>query len=108
MFLIFVFDFCFLKEKFSCLMFQVSCLILASNSRGPFGQFRRNIKALGGPKYKARGIETLLAQYFDDDKHLDSMLTSVIIPSFDIKIQQPVFFSSWKVCGQPPLYVFPF
>lgn len=87
---------------------QVSCLILASNSRGPFGQFRRNIKALGGPKYKARGIETLLAQYFDDDKHLDSMLTSVIIPSFDIKIQQPVFFSSWKVCGQPPLYVFPF
>lgn len=65
--------------------------------RGPFGQIRRNLKALGRPKYSAQGLEDLLSQYIDDDRFLDSMLTSVIIPSFDIKHQQPVFFSSAKV-----------
>lgn len=34
---------------------------------------------------------------FDDDTLLSSTLTSVLIPSFDIKLQQPIFFSSWKV-----------
>jgi hypothetical protein len=39
----------------------------------------------------------LLSKYFTDDLYLDSTLTSVLIPAFDIKLQQPVFFSSWKV-----------
>ncbi|KAG0562825.1 hypothetical protein KC19_9G174200 [Ceratodon purpureus] len=65
-------------------------------SRGPFGAIRKNIKALKGPKYKPQGLEDLLKQYFQDDKFLDSMLTHVIIPSFDIKYQQPVFFSSMR------------
>ena len=58
---------------------------------------RRNLKALGGPKYRAQGLDDLLTQYFADNKFLNSMLTSVIIPAFDIKLQQPVFFSSTKV-----------
>ncbi|KAG0569724.1 hypothetical protein KC19_6G111600 [Ceratodon purpureus] len=69
--------------------------------RGPFGQMRRNLKALKGPKYRAQGLDDLLSQYLDDDKFLDSMLTSVIIPSFDIKLQQPVFFSSTKAKADP-------
>jgi patatin-like phospholipase/acyl hydrolase len=65
-------------------------------TKGPFGQLRKNIAALNGPKYKARGLDTLLNEYFGSDPYLAGALTSVIIPSFDIKIQQPVFFSSWK------------
>lgn len=69
----------------------------SGSDRGPFGQIRRNLKSLGGPKYRGQGLDDLISQYFDDDMFLDSMLTSVIIPSFDIKYQQPVFFSSTKV-----------
>lgn len=87
---------CFFNKYIILHAFNAVCWIL---SRGPFGQLRKNIKALGGPKYNARGLEALLSQYFDDNDEtcLNEMLTSVIIPSFDIKLQQPVFFSSWKV-----------
>jgi hypothetical protein len=73
--------------------------------RGPFGQTRRNFMALNGPKYKPRGLERLLDQYFQYNPHLDCALTSVVIPAFDTKIQQPIFFSSWKVidCVPTPL-----
>lgn len=53
-----------------------------------------------GPKYKPRGLQRLLDQYFESDPLLDHSLTAVIIPAFDTKIQQPVFFSSWQVCDQ--------
>lgn len=61
--------------------------------------------ALNGPKYKPRGLERLLDQYFQHNPHLDRALTSVVIPAFDTKIQQPIFFSSWKVgnCVPTPL-----
>lgn len=65
--------------------------------RGPFGQARRNFMALNGPKYKPRGLQRLLDQHLESDPLLDRALTSVVIPAFDIKIQQPVFFSSWRV-----------
>ncbi len=68
-----------------------------SFGRHPFGRLWKKLVALGGPKYKARGFEHLLSKFFDDDLYLDSTLTSVLIPAFDIKLQQPVFFSSWKV-----------
>jgi esterase/lipase superfamily enzyme len=65
--------------------------------RHPCGRLWKKLVALGGPKYKARGFEHLLSKFFDDDLYLDSTLTLVLIPAFDIKLQQPVFFSSWKV-----------
>lgn len=65
--------------------------------RGPFGQTRRGFLS-SGPKYKPRGLQRLLDQYFESNPHLDRALTSIIIPTFDTKIQQPVIFSSWKVC----------
>jgi hypothetical protein len=68
-----------------------------SFGRHPFGRLWKKLVALGGPKYKARGFEHLLSKFFDEDLYLDSTLTSVLIPAFDIKLQQPVFFSSWKV-----------
>jgi len=71
--------------------------------RHPFGRLWKKLVALGGPKYKARGFEHLLSKFFDDDLYLDSTLTSVLIPAFDIKLQQPVFFSSWKARRDPLL-----
>ncbi|CAM6069004.1 unnamed protein product [Sphagnum tenellum] len=71
--------------------------------RRPFGRLWKKLVALGGPKYKARGFEHLLSKFFDDDLYLDSTLTSVLIPAFDIKLQQPVFFSSWKARRDPLL-----
>jgi hypothetical protein len=67
-----------------------------------------NFTALNGPKYKAKGLDKILDRYFDSDPLLDAALTSIVIPAFDTKLQQPVFFSSWRVsvtmsshfCGQ--------
>jgi len=59
--------------------------------------------ALNGPKYKPRGLQRLLDQYLESDPLLDKALTSIVIPAFDIKLQQPVFFSSWQVGLQAPI-----
>jgi hypothetical protein len=65
--------------------------------RGPFSESRLNFRALNGPKYKASGLERILNKYFPGEPHLSTALTSVVIPAFDTKLQQPVFFSSWRV-----------
>lgn len=57
--------------------------------------------ALNGPKYKPRGLQRLLDQYFESDPLLDRALTSIIIPAFDTKLQQPIFFSSWQAQRDP-------
>jgi patatin-like phospholipase/acyl hydrolase len=58
--------------------------------------------ALNGPKYKPRGFQRLLDQYLESDPLLDRALTCVIIPAFDVKLQQPVFFSTWQVNLKAP------
>jgi patatin-like phospholipase/acyl hydrolase len=65
-------------------------------STGPFGQLWKTIVSLFGPKYSGKGLESVLEELLGDDP-LSIPLTSVIIPSFDINTQQPVFFSSWQV-----------
>ncbi|CAK9222453.1 unnamed protein product, partial [Sphagnum troendelagicum] len=47
------------------------------------------------PRFKSKELNDLLGKDFGDRK-LSEARTNVIIPSFDIKSQQPVFFSSWK------------
>jgi patatin-like phospholipase/acyl hydrolase len=60
-----------------------------------------NFTALNGPKYKAKGLDKILDRYFDSDPLLDAALTSIVIPAFDTKLQQPVFFSSWRASVDP-------
>ncbi|CAM6045914.1 unnamed protein product [Sphagnum compactum] len=48
-----------------------------------------------GAKYNPQTLDKLLVEYCGE-RTLSGALTNVIIPSFDIKLQQPVFFSSWK------------
>ncbi len=92
--------FCLMGHFIAWLLFLLFCFVFGIGfhlGRHPFGRLWSKLVALGGPKYKARGFEHLLSKYFTDDLYLDSTLTSVLIPAFDIKLQQPVFFSSWKV-----------
>ncbi|CAK9224381.1 unnamed protein product [Sphagnum troendelagicum] len=63
--------------------------------KGPCGQLWTTIASLLGPKYKPKGLEKLLHDNLGGDL-LSNALPSVIIPSFDMKLQQPVFFSSWQ------------
>jgi patatin-like phospholipase/acyl hydrolase len=69
-------------------------------STGPFGQLWKTIVSLFGPKYSGKGLESVLEELLGDDP-LSIPLTSVIIPSFDINTQQPVFFSSWQAKRNP-------
>ncbi|KAH9566754.1 hypothetical protein CY35_04G145400 [Sphagnum magellanicum] len=69
-------------------------------STGPFGQLWKTIVSLFGPKYAAKGLESVLETHLGDDP-LSIPLTSVIIPSFDINTQQPVLFSSWQAKRNP-------
>ncbi|CAK9272549.1 unnamed protein product [Sphagnum jensenii] len=69
-------------------------------STGPFGQLWKTIVSLFGPKYSAKGLEHVLESQLGDDP-LSIPLTSVIIPSFDVNTQEPVFFSSWQAKQNP-------
>ncbi|CAK9875530.1 unnamed protein product [Sphagnum jensenii] len=57
-------------------------------------------KDLLRPRYDPENLNKLLHQYCGNRK-LSEARTNVIIPSFDIKRQQPVFFSSWEAKRNP-------
>ncbi|EFJ34975.1 hypothetical protein SELMODRAFT_438927 [Selaginella moellendorffii] len=59
----------------------------------PQGYISKGITGLFGPKYSGHELEKLLHGYLKDLR-LQDTLTNVIIPTFDTKLQQPVFFSS--------------
>ncbi len=52
-----------------------------------------------GPRCKANELDRLLHADFGSNPHLSSALTSILIPFFDIRIQQLVLFSSWQLCN---------
>lgn len=81
--------------------FQTHAYEIFPQGRDPSGQTRRNFMALKGPKYFSRGLRHLLDQVFESDPLLDRALTSVIIPAFDTKLQQPILFSSWQARRDP-------
>ena len=52
-----------------------------------------HLEALAGPKYPAGGVETTLHRYFGDVRLKDA-LKPVVIPSYDLEKQTPIFFKS--------------
>jgi hypothetical protein len=50
------------------------------------------------PSSRANDLDRLLNRTFGTFPHLSSTITSVLIPSFDIRIQEPILFSSWQAC----------
>jgi len=59
-----------------------------------------HLEALRGAKYAADGVEATLERYFGDARLKDA-LKPVVIPSYDIEKQTPVFFKSEKAKGDP-------
>jgi hypothetical protein len=50
------------------------------------------------PSSRANDLDRSLSRTFGTFPHLSSTITSVLIPSFDIRIQEPILFSSWQAC----------
>ena len=61
-----------------------------------FGQFKNLAKALIGPKYDGNYLHSLMRDNLKETK-LHQTLTNLVIPAFDVKMLQPVIFSSFKV-----------
>src|SRR3984893_4142139 len=64
-----------------------------------------HIGAIRGAKYDAKGLESCLNQHFGDVRLKDA-LKPVLIPSYDIEKQLPIFFKSEKARTNPD-YDFP-
>jgi hypothetical protein len=69
-------------------------------SKGPLGLF----KSMTGPKYDGRHLHSVVQQLLGD-KRVDSTITNIVVPTFDIKLLQPTIFSTYNVCHED-LYVY--
>jgi len=64
-------------------------------ARGIRQKVRRKVGELRRPRFSPKELNIRLKKYFDK-RTLSEAITNVIIPSFDINLQLPVFFSSWE------------
>ncbi|CAM6014095.1 unnamed protein product [Sphagnum balticum] len=53
------------------------------------------------PRGRANDLDRLLNRTFGSFPHLSSTITSVLIPAFDIRIREPILFSSWQAKRDP-------
>lgn len=68
-----------------------------SHSRFPFGKM---LKSLRGPLYDGKHLHSVLGKKLKGLK-LSDAITNVIIPAFDIKLLQPVIFSTYEARNSP-------
>ncbi|XXG86600.1 hypothetical protein AAC387_Pa11g1462 [Persea americana] len=73
--------------------FIENCPKIFPQSRGPFSSMVKVVKHLIGPKYNGKKLRNLMAKTFGLARISDT-LTDVVIPTFDIKLLQPVIFST--------------
>lgn len=59
-----------------------------------------HISAVRGPKYDAHGIDTTLEKYFGETRLKDA-LKPILVPSYDIEKQTPIFFKSARATSDP-------
>lgn len=57
---------------------------------------KKVMKAIKGPAYDGKYLRKLIKENLGETR-LHQTLTNVVIPSFDIKLMQPVIFSSFQV-----------
>ncbi|XP_020586687.1 patatin-like protein 2 isoform X2 [Phalaenopsis equestris] len=67
---------------------------------GLFRYTRSFFTAISGPKYDGKYLHSLLKDILGDTK-LHQTLTNVVIPTFDIKLLQPIIFSSFQGNSAP-------
>lgn len=66
----------------------------------PFGGMIKVFKDFIGPQYNGKYLHKLIKDILGETR-LHQTLTSVVIPTFDIKILQPVIFSSYRLTNNP-------
>ncbi|GJT45233.1 putative RNA-directed DNA polymerase [Tanacetum coccineum] len=55
------------------------------------------LRALEGPLYDGEDLRCIVGKELGHEARLNDTLTNIVIPTFDIKLMQPVIFSSFKV-----------
>ncbi|KAJ9674464.1 hypothetical protein PVL29_023797 [Vitis rotundifolia] len=68
--------------------------------RGIFGWIMNKLRSIVGPKYDGKYLQHLIKEKLGRTR-LHQTLTSVVIPTFDIKSLQPTIFSSYEVKRSP-------
>ncbi|GLU18830.1 hypothetical protein SLE2022_351070 [Rubroshorea leprosula] len=76
--------------------------IFPQSSNPLLGQAENLINFMSGQKYDGKYLHELLRDKLGNTK-LHQTLTNVVIPVFDIKTNQPVFFSTYEVKRNPSL-----
>ncbi|XP_073113500.1 patatin-like protein 2 [Elaeis guineensis] len=72
------------------------CPKIFPQPKGAFAQFRRMVSTLFEPRYAGNYLHSLVREKLGKTT-LHQTLTNVVIPTFDIKLLQPIIFSSFKV-----------
>ncbi|CAL9114026.1 unnamed protein product [Musa textilis] len=67
---------------------------------GMFSSLTKLVSAIWGPKYDGKYLHSKVKQLLTERK-LSETLTNVIIPTFDIKLLQPIIFSSFEARHSP-------
>ncbi|KAF7134966.1 hypothetical protein RHSIM_Rhsim08G0101700 [Rhododendron simsii] len=70
------------------------------NRPGPFARIIDIFKVLTGPKYNGKYLHRLIKGILGDTK-LHQSLTSLVIPTFDIRNLEPTIFSTFQVTSNP-------
>ncbi|XP_043713943.1 patatin-like protein 2 isoform X3 [Telopea speciosissima] len=81
-----------------------NCPKIFPQERGPFSSIAKLFKTVAGPKYDGTYLHKLIKEKLGS-KRLSQTLTSIAIPTFDIKQLQPTIFSSYEVSNDPTMNV---
>ncbi|KAJ4963117.1 hypothetical protein NE237_023056 [Protea cynaroides] len=76
--------------------------IFPQKSWGPFSSIVNLFKTVAGPKYDGKYLHKIIGDKLGTMR-LSKTLTSVVIPTFDIKRLQPTIFSSYEVSKNPTM-----
>ncbi|XP_043713944.1 patatin-like protein 2 [Telopea speciosissima] len=79
-----------------------NCPKIFPQQSGPFSCIAKLFKTVTGPKYDGQYLHKLIKEKLGR-KRLNQTLTSVAIPTFDIKQLQPIIFSSYEVSRDPTM-----
>ncbi|KAJ4967131.1 hypothetical protein NE237_018980 [Protea cynaroides] len=71
------------------------CSKIFPQHSGPFSLMAKLFKTLTGPKYDGKYLHSIVRKKLGE-RRLNQTLTSVVIPTFDIKQLQPTIFSSYE------------
>ncbi|KAK6923018.1 Patatin-like phospholipase domain [Dillenia turbinata] len=79
-----------------------NCPKIFPQRSGLFAKMMTTIKVMFGPKYNGKYLHKLVRNILGETR-LHQTLTNVVIPTFDIKLLQPIIFSSYLVPVTPIL-----